>query len=279
MYTHGGGCHGALGFELAFQYAGFRTEWLFDNNQYCQALARRHMPNARQLGDMIDIHNPPYVDVFTAGFPCQPFSSAGLMRGADDPRYLLGQIIRIISEVKPRVILLENVPDFATIDDGYHFKLLLREIARMGYDAEWGSIRASDVGSPQKRKRWCLVAYTKIFERFYLCREPGQVQVQNRKRQKGAAHIAVRARSHTRGKSTERFMGGKINGLSFRMDTARWPAAPHEKAYSHEPTRITKISSENTKRLQLLGNAIVPQAFFPLAVAIREWLVDQDRRK
>jgi len=90
------------------------------------------------------------VDIVTAGFPCQPFSVAGKRRGADDPRNMWPDTIRIIGEVGPRYALLENVPGLIT--SGY-FDTILSDITALGYDCRWGVIGADDVGAPHRRKR------------------------------------------------------------------------------------------------------------------------------
>lgn len=356
MYTHGGGFHGkALGFELVFKAAGFETVWLFDNNPAAQKGAARHFPRARQLGDVFDIHYPSYVDVFTAGFPCQPFSGAGAMRGANDPRYLLPHVIRIISEVRPRVVLLENVPGFRTGDDGFHFRYLLRSLAVMGYDAEWGRVRASHVGAPHERKRWCLVAYaprerhmepaarntsphpqwhnpayqptgTAVQHATVTGRQVlgnpyriGQLQPQrsqqklrrwigNSSQEVGhpqSAGLAIRGNGSQENQSAprqaqaykpaaglnrpsslvrrrrngiaQRPVGRDADGLSRQLVEHRWPAGQGPDQYHYEPSRQTIGTPERAENIEALGNAIVPQAFLPLANAIREWLEAEER--
>jgi DNA (cytosine-5)-methyltransferase 1 len=313
--VHGGGFHGgALGFEYAFQEAGFKTIWLFDNDPYCQEVAHRHYPDALQLGDVFDIHFPSYVDVFTAGFPCQPFSNAGLMKGADDPRYLLPQICRIISEVKPHVVLLENVPGFRTLDDGYHFKYLLRSLASMGYDAEWGRVRASHVGAPHERKRWCLVAYLnrqrELQPQGSECdfgrrlddgyssilaypESTGLAQRRNGSRKNQILHRRASARfadarldrrrsalqprrQHGQNQSP---MGRDVHGIPSQLVTHRWPADKGLFQHSYEPPRQIANAPWQNERNKALGNAVVPQNIYPLAVAIREWLETQNVRK
>jgi len=94
------------------------------------------------------------VDCITAGFPCQPFSQAGSRLKTDDERWLWPDIERIIGEVGPWLVILENVPGI--LDGGA--APILGSLAQMGFNAEWGILAAAQVGAPHKRARWFCVA-------------------------------------------------------------------------------------------------------------------------
>ena len=95
------------------------------------------------------------VDVLTGGYPCQPFSSAGLRKGTDDPRHLWPFISSGIQVVRPRLCFFENVEG--------HISLGLREVIAdlesLGYETAWGIFSASEVGAPHQRKRVFIMAY------------------------------------------------------------------------------------------------------------------------
>ena len=158
-YTVGSLFSGIGGIDLAAQWAGFETAWFVEKEPYCQQVLARHWPDTPIHGDIFDAHDLPHVDVIAGGFPCQPFSVAGQRRGRDDERFLLPEMLRIVSEVQPYVVLFENVPGFPSLNDGAEFKHLLRALAGMGFDAQWGHLRASDIGAPHRRERWFCVAY------------------------------------------------------------------------------------------------------------------------
>jgi DNA (cytosine-5)-methyltransferase 1 len=160
MFKVGSLFTGIGGIDLAFQNAGFEIAWQIEIDDYCQKALAKNFPNVPKYRDIYDCDNFPYVDVITAGFPCQPFSVAGLRKGADDERFLIPRMLEVVAYVNPKMVFLENVPGFASLNDGTEFKLLLRSLAEMGYDAQWGHIRASDVGAPHKRERWFCVAYS-----------------------------------------------------------------------------------------------------------------------
>ena len=95
------------------------------------------------------------VDWVIGGFPCQPWSFAGKRSTTDDSRWLWPHIERIIREVRPRGLFLENVPGL--VRGG--LELVLKGLAEGGFDAEWGSLKASDVGASHRRERLFILAY------------------------------------------------------------------------------------------------------------------------
>lgn len=95
------------------------------------------------------------VDIVVGGFPCQPFSVAGQNKGADDERNCWPDTRRIISEVRPRYALLENVPNLLAHE---YIRTVFGELAEIGYDCEWDVVSAAFVGAPHLRRRLWIVA-------------------------------------------------------------------------------------------------------------------------
>jgi DNA (cytosine-5)-methyltransferase 1 len=98
------------------------------------------------------------VDCITAGFPCQPWSVAGSRRGVDDERWLWKHIARIIREVGPGYVFLENVRGLLIANEPAGIDPVLGGLAGLGFDAEWGVFFGTDVGSPQLRPRVFILA-------------------------------------------------------------------------------------------------------------------------
>lgn len=97
------------------------------------------------------------VDVVSGGFPCQDISSAGGGKGIDGERSSLwSEMARIVSEVRPRYVFVENSP--LLVKRG--LALVISDLTEMGYDAEWCRVSASDTGAPHKRDRLWLVAHS-----------------------------------------------------------------------------------------------------------------------
>lgn len=107
------------------------------------------------------------VDLVVAGFPCQEVSVAGERRAQDGERWLWRDVARIVRDVEPELVFLENVPGIlsAGVEDpatGLVRRALgdvLGDLAAFGFDAEWGVLGADDVGAPHRRKRWWCLAY------------------------------------------------------------------------------------------------------------------------
>src|SRR3990167_731675 len=101
------------------------------------------------------------VDLISAGFPCPSVSVAGLRRGADDERWLWDDVARIIGEVEPAWVYLENVSGILSADGPVRDRTVadvLRGLADLGYDAEWTVLSAAEVGAPHLRQRWFCLA-------------------------------------------------------------------------------------------------------------------------
>ena len=97
------------------------------------------------------------VDFITAGFPCQPFSTAGDRKGTNDERWLWGSIIEIISQVRPNFLFLENVSNL--INEWRAFDEISKSLSKIGFCIEWGTLRASEVGANHHRNRLFIFAY------------------------------------------------------------------------------------------------------------------------
>lgn len=162
-------CARVGGISLGLQRAGFRTICYIEKHPYrVQVLQARmrdgELDDAPIWDDATTFDGSAfrgYVDILTAGFPCQPFSIAGTMRGERDERYLWPSICRIIRDTRPRYVLLENVPGVLASVDGRPAPLsnMLADLAALRYDAEWSSITAAAFGLPHQRERVFRVAY------------------------------------------------------------------------------------------------------------------------
>jgi DNA (cytosine-5)-methyltransferase 1 len=112
------------------------------------------------------------VDVISAGFPCQPFSVAGTSKADADERNGWPWVARIVREVGPRYIFLENVPGLLASSHGY-FGTVLGDLAESGYDVRWTCLSAAQCGAPHLRNRLWIVAALADAERSLVRDEPG----------------------------------------------------------------------------------------------------------
>lgn len=109
--------------------------------------------------DIRDVKNLPHFDILCAGFPCQPFSSAGKKQGLEDEGRgdLIFEVLRICRESSPNILLLENVSNIETIEKGEVLKRIVREFEQIGYHIQCLSVNASEVGLAQDRKRLFII--------------------------------------------------------------------------------------------------------------------------
>ena len=149
---------GIGGFDLGFEREGYEVRWQVEIDGYCRKVLAKHWPHVPRYDDVRDcgLHNLEPVDVITGGFPCQDLSVAGRQEGLDGERSALWwDYHRIISELRPRFAVVENVPNLFNrgIDR------VCGSLAEIGYDAEWHIVSAADMGAPHLRKRVWLCTW------------------------------------------------------------------------------------------------------------------------
>ena len=153
---------GIGGFELGIERAipGAETIWQVEQNKYCQSILKKHWPNATIYDDVRNItkHNVEPVDILIGGFPCQSISVAGKQEGLENEEKsgLWWEFHRIISELRPSIVIMENVANVLRLGG----RDVVGSLAKIGYNAEWTIISARQFGAPHLRKRWFCVAYS-----------------------------------------------------------------------------------------------------------------------
>lgn len=156
--TVGSLCSGYGGLDLAVcEVVGAVTVWHAEIDTAASRVLAARFPGAPNLGDLttVDWARVEPVDMITAGWPCQPWSSAGRRRGADDERAIWPAVADAIRRLRPRLVVLENV---SGIIHAGELARAVGDLAALGYDAEWASVRASDVGAPHRRERVFILA-------------------------------------------------------------------------------------------------------------------------
>lgn len=149
-------CSGIGGLELGVERAlGATTAWQAEIDPHASKVLVHRFPGVPNIGDVRDLSAMTPVDILTAGYPCQPFSTAGRRKGTDDPRHLWPAVHAAIAHLGPSLVVLENVRGHITLG----FDRVLGDLADIGYDAEWRVVRASDVGCCHQRARLFVAAY------------------------------------------------------------------------------------------------------------------------
>jgi DNA (cytosine-5)-methyltransferase 1 len=155
---------GIGGIELGLERAGMTAVGQVELNPFCRRVLAHHWPEVPRHDDVRtantwwDAAPRPRVHVVAGGFPCQPFSLSGHLRGVEDERWMWPAMADVVRHVRPDYVFVENVGDL--VRDSVAFGWLLGDLAALGFDAEWSVLSALQFGAPHAaRKRLYLVAY------------------------------------------------------------------------------------------------------------------------
>ena len=157
-------CAGAGGQALGLEQAGFVHKGLLELDQDCCATLRRNRPNWNIIEEDINhFDGRPWrgIDLLAGGLPCPPFSVAGKQLGESDERNLFPAMLRLVDQMKPRAVMIENVRGFLDAVFSDYREQLKRQLEKMGYVTDWRLLNASDFGVPQLRPRVVIVAILK----------------------------------------------------------------------------------------------------------------------
>jgi DNA (cytosine-5)-methyltransferase 1 len=202
------------------------------------------------------------VDILSAGFPCQPFSSAGKRQATEDPRHLYPWIAEGITACNPTVVILENVEGIISAKTGNEesvLKYVLRDLEERGFKTSWGIFSAEEVGAPHQRKRVFIVAHAKDGQSRQSETRHGREGIVGRSEEVGDTSSV----GSCRGSEDESRQRSEMFGT---RSESTYPARPGEEQYEWEPSRTTESrlgrgddgSSDRIDRLRLLGNGVVP---------------------
>ena len=176
---------GVGGIDLAFEQAGFNVIYA---NEIDEKAAKTYELNFNLKVDVRDIkdiepNKLPDFNILVAGFPCQAFSIAGYREGFEDKKgrgNLFFNIINILEHKNVEVVFLENVKNLVSHDKGNTFKIIIRELERLGYYIKYKVLNGMEYGNiPQNRERIYIVAFKnkQAYERFEF---PSKIDLTNR---------------------------------------------------------------------------------------------------
>ena len=265
---------GIGGFDLGLERAGMRRSGKSSIDAYCRAVLARHFPDAERYEDVREVgaaQTSPPVDVLCGGFPCQDLSLAGQGAGIDGARSgLWSEYARIIGELRPRYVVVENVSALLARGLGR----VLGDLAALGYDAEWDCIRlrplapltagtgSGSLPTPSARRTWAS-AHTRGRWTERGGRRPGVTPTAvlatgGLRRTRRSVTYSRRASHWTAalGRPCERD-GLEGDELGQVGSSDWWRTEPDVGRVAHGvPARVDRLRS--------LGNALVPQ--------IAEWI-------
>jgi DNA (cytosine-5)-methyltransferase 1 len=163
-------CSGYRGLDMAVEAVfGGTTAWVSDVDPGANQILAHHWPDVPNIGDLTtaDYSQIEPVDIVCGGYPCQPFSVAGQRKGTSDERHIWPYIADALRVLRPRIAVFENVAGHLRLG----FADVLADLARLGFDAEWCLVRASEVGAPHRRERLFILAVAADAPREGLARE------------------------------------------------------------------------------------------------------------
>jgi DNA (cytosine-5)-methyltransferase 1 len=249
---------GIGGLDLGLERAGMTVAWQSEIDPYACRVLAKHWPDVPNLGDIttIDWSTVEPVDVICGGYPCQPFSLAGVRGGESDSRHLWPYFADALRVLRPRFALLENVPGHLSLG----FGRVLGDLAELGFDADWDCIPAAAVGAPHLRYRVFIVAHA---QRVELREQPvsiGRGGGTSITGDDGAARFMA---------DTDRLVGPAAKSRRMRTGATPRPCLVGTDGcgrsigdnWATEPDvgRVAHGVPARMDRLRALGNAVVPQ--------------------
>ena len=280
---------GIGGLDLAAEAAGIDTVLQVEREPYALRILERHWPEVPRITDVRDVTRSSIdgpVTVVSGGFPCQPFSSAGKRRGADDDRYLWPELLRIVDELRPAWVIGENVSGLLSIDDGMEIERMLTALEARDYAVRVLHYPAAGVGAYHKRDRVFIVANRKGIKRNERFNSHSNESVRKsgiRNEVKTSGHDVADAedcgnvrRNGELGTAQEEHHDrrGSENGSGERRTTqSRLGRVAHGLPdwLDGEPTHVPRVATgvkDRAARLKTLGNAVVPAQAYPIFASI-----------
>ena len=277
---------GIGGFSYAAErlVGGYKTKQFIEINEYCQSVLKKNFPNIPIHDDIktFKAKRGEY-DLLTAGFPCQDLSVAGQQRGIGEGTRsgLFYEVIRLIREIRPKFVLLENVRNLLSHKGGETFQEVLFQIAKAGYDAEWSVVSAKDVGACHRRERVWIIAYpnSEYEDRTESTIQAGRETIigdttsdtngngsftAERVRVDGQTDTSTQERENevSQSKGSSKSRGSEIiqRFTEYKWEPQESRLNPYWKGYISQPTlrRGDDGLSNRVLRLKSLGNSIVP---------------------
>ena len=274
MLTHLSLFSGIGGLDLAAEWAGFTTVGQCEFADYPTKVLEKHWPDVPRWRDVRTLTKESFyertglrtVDVLSGGFPCQPFSVAGKQKGKEDDRYLWPEMLRVITELRPRCVVGENVPGIIKIAAGQ----VVKDLERAGYHVVVFNFEAAAVGAWHRRSRVFFTGLADVAD----ADGPG---LQGRKQSEtpDAAKDAGEQPSRVpTGECSEAVYDAMCSGCA---GDARWEQSQelaNGRCWAAEPDvgRVAHGIPARVDRLKCLGNAVVPQQAYPIFKALMEEL-------
>lgn len=277
---------GIGGISLAAHWAGIETVGFCEIDPFCQTVLKKHWPDVPIWPDVKELMGDEIrkkcgaVDIIAGGFPCQPYSVAGKRKGEEDDRALWPEMLRIISDVRPRWVVGENVAGFVNLG----LDNALSDLENQGYSCQSFLIPACGIGAPHQRYRVFIMGYSEHNgpSSSEVAGGPEEASP-NCTEGKNQASQPERAGQSCNSKNVadanvKRLPDGGQPEIQKSQAEAVWQMAQSEPErcggswWAIEPDvgRVANGVPGRVDRLRALGNAVVPQQIYPIFKAVME---------
>ncbi|WP_082806958.1 DNA cytosine methyltransferase [Collimonas pratensis] len=253
---------GIGGFDLGFEQAGFTTSWQVEIDPTCRAVLRDRFPQATQYNDvrLCGAANLSPVDVITGGFPCQDVSAMGKRRGLAGSRTgLFFEVIRIINELRPQWLVLENVTGLLNSNNGEDFQTVIAALAECGYLGCWRVLNAQYFGVPTRRRRIFLVAGLGRHPPFELLADAAPVGTFSGPPRPAEYPVEIAAWAYPTLLSGSSSAQINISGTGLIAAADGWDQMAHRQRTIDDHGLCSGLDAANFAETHAAGNAVVPQ--------------------
>ena len=218
MITSGSLFTGIGGFDKGFEQAGMTCAWQVETDDKCNGVLAHHWPNVRRYSDVRTVgkHNLEPVDVISGGFPCQDVSVAGKRKGlAGERSGLWFEFHRVLEELRPQWVVIENVPGLLSSNGGEDFAIILQGLAEIGYLSAWRVLDAQYYRVAQRRRRVFIVGSLGDGRAAQVLFEPESLSWDTAPRRQAGKELAegVAASLRSGGSSKRGWIGDAEQGL------------------------------------------------------------------
>ena len=275
---------GIGGFSLGLESTGFfKTIAFCEKDEFCKKVLKKHWTQIPIYDDIKTINAGQIsADIVSGGFPCQPFSNAGKQRGKQDDRYLWPEMLRVVTEVKPRWFIGENVSGLININEGMVLRQVCDDLEKQSFQVQCFVIPASGIGAWHQRKRVWIIGHNEYvpnsnkqgLERLNeqsTSIKTNQMQTNFRSKNCSQQNTLWHTESTRREGSINRQRERQLRRASSSREQCKKTWWEVESEFCGVPHGLSsRLDKDRNNRIKSLGNSIVPQIAREIGLAIME---------
>ena len=252
--------------DLGLSWAGMRHAFFCEVDPFCRSVLAKHWSDVPIYNDVRSLNGAdlPHIDILCGGFPCQDVSSGGKRAGIKEGTRsgLWYEYSRLIGEIRPRYAIIENVRGLLSCG----IEIVMRDLAALGYDAEWEVLPAAALGAPHHRERVFIVAYPhsqRADGRTRLLAPLERIVGEHQQSVRVSDWLGIRFDRARKASAREAYRGPVVH----RVDDGSAESLDRPGSVRLLPRELIPVW---TQRLKALGNGIAPQQSYAVAACILE---------